>query len=60
MDRSTFLREYVISAIAGSAVGRGSLKPHEIVQDALDTWNAVEEVDPSTPSMAKEKIKKGE
>lgn len=55
MDKSTFIRQYVIAAMTGSASARGSLKPHEIVQDALDAWKAIEEVDPSTPSKSKSK-----
>jgi hypothetical protein len=60
MDKSTFLREYVISAVAGSAVGRGSLKPHEIVQDALDTWNAISDATAEPEGSKTKSPKKGE
>jgi hypothetical protein len=37
-----FIEAYCMAAVSGAASTRSQLKPHDLVADAIDLWNALE------------------
>lgn len=38
-----FIEAYCLAAVSGAASQRSQLKPHDLVNDAIDLWDAIEE-----------------
>ena len=54
-----FIESYCLAAVSGAASQRSQLKAHDLVSDAIDLWDAIENDTVGQPELTQRKRAKG-